>query len=269
VPHLKDWVAGLEHPVNTFVEPFAGGAMCGLSVASGKLAGLTVLGELDDEVAAVWSTIFHGSDADFKWLSQRILNFVVTEENVREEIATASLETKRRAFRTIIKNRMQRAGIIADGAGLLKAGERGRGLLSRWYPETLVDRMNRIREFRSGVQFLHCDAFDLIAVHSRDKNAAFLIDPPYTAGGKNAGSRLYNHHQLDHDKLFKVMAAVAGSVMMTYDDSDEVKGLAAKYGFEVEYIPMRSSHHKAHSELMITKPRTIGHKSSQNKPDQQ
>lgn len=253
VPHLKQWLAGLPHPVETFIEPFAGGAMCGLSVASNQLAKLTVLGELDDEVASVWDTIFNGSDSDFKWLCERILAFEVSEDSVREILAKTETEATRRAFKTIIKNRMQRAGIIADGAGLLKAGERGRGLESRWYPETLVERMNRIRCFRSSVQFLNCDAFDLIAVHSKNKNAVFLIDPPYTAGGKNAGARLYNHHQLNHDKLFDLMSKVSGSFIMTYDDADEVKGLAIKYGFEVDYVPMRSSHHKAHRELMITK----------------
>lgn len=253
VPQLKQWLSTISHPVHTFIEPFAGGAMCGLSVASKNLAKLTVLGELDDEVASVWEVIFNSADTDFVWLCDQILKFEVSENSVREVLSRNEPSARSKAFKTIVKNRMQRAGIIADGAGLLKAGERGRGLESRWYPETLVDRMKRVRDFSSRVQFVHCDAFDLISVHSKDRHAVFLIDPPYTAGGKNAGARLYNHHQLDHDKLFQVMSKVAGSFIMTYDDSDEVKGLALKYGFGVEYIPMRSSHHKAHRELMIKK----------------
>jgi DNA adenine methylase len=56
-----------------FVEPFAGGAITGLSVAAENLADAVFLCELDDDVAAVWKTIFHGSDADVLTLSKKLL----------------------------------------------------------------------------------------------------------------------------------------------------------------------------------------------------
>jgi DNA adenine methylase len=36
----------------------------------------------------------------------------------------------------------------------------------------------------------------------KDKDAVFFIDSPYTAGGKRAGSRLYTHFEVDHEKTF-------------------------------------------------------------------
>ncbi|GAC1609643.1 MAG: hypothetical protein NVS3B3_16620 [Aquirhabdus sp.] len=227
--------------------------MCGLSVASEQLSNRVILNELDDDVAAVWHTIFNGSQADITWLCNRIQSFEVLEQNVKDVLASRPSRRREKAFRTIIKNRMQRGGILAAGAGLIKSGENGNGLNSRWYPETLVKRINALRIFRERVEFLHGDAFDVIAEHSSDRNAAFLVDPPYTAGGKNAGSRLYTHHAIDHARLFERMSAVRGAVMMTYDDTVEVVALAERYGFAISRVPMTSTHHKLHKELVITK----------------
>jgi len=40
-----------------------------------------------------------------------------------------------------VKNRVNRGGILAPGAGMIKQGEKGKGLKSRWYPETLKRRI--------------------------------------------------------------------------------------------------------------------------------
>ena len=60
----------------------------------------------------------------------------------------------------------------------------------------------------------------------RNKSAAFFVDPPYTAGGKSAGKRLYLHSAIDHQALFDLLEGTAGDVMLTYDDAKEVRDLA-------------------------------------------
>jgi DNA adenine methylase len=104
------------------------------------------------------------------------------------------------------------------------------------------------------VTFEHADAFSVIKSFADDADAFFFVDPPYTAGGKNAGKRLYAHNELDHERLFSQMAAVRGSVMMTYDDAPEVRGLAERHGFRVEFVPMKNTHHALIRELLILKP---------------
>lgn len=253
VPELRRWLSTLK-PISSFVEPFAGGASCGLMVASEKRAEKVVLGELDEDVAAVWRTLFHQPVADVKWLSAQILNFKVAESNVRAILEGSPKTVRERAWRTVIRNRMQRGGILAPGAGLIKLGENGRGMSSRWYPKTLAKRIEVLQTLRGKVEVFQGDAFEIIGKHASDKRAVFLVDPPYTAGGKKAGARLYTHHALDHERLFKTMACVKGSVMMTYDDAPEVRALAVRFGFSVSQVPMKSSHHEVHKELVLTRP---------------
>jgi DNA adenine methylase len=188
------------------------------------------------------------------WLCKQILDFEVTLENVKIILDGNPKRLRDRSFRTIVKNRMQRGGIMAAGAGLVKTGEAGRGLNSRWYPETLARRIEALQAMRERITFQQIDAFELIKLHVDDANAFFFVDPPYTAGGKKAGSRLYTHNEIDHEGLFAVMATVRGSVMLTYDDAPEVRSMAERHGFRVETVPMKNTHHEVIRELLIFKP---------------
>lgn len=254
VPEIRRWLQLSKRTPSTFCEPFVGGGMAGLTVAAEGLAEHVFMGELDADVAAVWKTLLEGSLADVEWLKTQILSFDVTLNNVRAVLDSSPCAIRAIAFRTIVRNRMQRGGILAAGAGLVKEGEAGRGLHSRWYPETLGKRMDAIFAIRDRITFEQVDAFQAINRYSRDPDAFFFIDPPYTAGGKNAGRRLYTHNELDHEALFELMASVNGSVMLTYDDGAEVRSLAAKHGFRIEPIAMKNTHHAVIRELLILKP---------------
>lgn len=254
VPEVRQWLLSSKERPSAFVEPFAGGAIAGLTVAAEDLADVVHLCELDSDVAAVWETIFHGQDSDVDYLTKQISNFDVTLDNVRAVLEANPRALRKRAFRTIIKNRMQRGGIMAAGAGLVKKGEAGRGLNSRWYPETLVKRIEALRTLREQIKFTQGDAFDFIRKFAKNPDVFFFVDPPYTAGGKQAGTRLYTHNAIDHEGLFELMADVRGTVMMTYDDAPEVRDLADRYGFRVEEVPMKTTHHAVMYELLILKP---------------
>src|SRR5207248_4156067 len=118
------------------------------------------------------------------------------------------------AFQTILRNRVHRGGIFAPGASLMKNGENNVGVGSRWYPETLARRIAAINAAKSKIEFLHKDAFDVIPKYLRDRSAAFFVDPPYTAGGKSAGRRLYLHSTVNHASLFDLLENAAGDVML-------------------------------------------------------
>jgi DNA adenine methylase len=92
----------------------------------------------------------------------------------------------------------------------------------------------------------------VIPKYLRDKTAVFFVDPPYTAGGKSAGKRLYLHSSIDHKSLFDLLETAAGAVMLTYEDAKEVRDLARMHGFFIKPIPMKTTHHARMYELAIT-----------------
>ena len=88
---------------------------------------------------------------------------------------------------------------------------------------------------------------------SKKLDVIFFIDPPYTAGGKKAGKRLYKHFDLDHERLFAICETLKGDFLMTYDNADEVKEMARKHGFQMRLISMNNTHHATMEELVIGK----------------
>jgi DNA adenine methylase len=248
VPRLRRWLMGLPRP-SLFIEPFAGGAISTLTVAAENLADHVVFVELDQNVAAVWQTILHADDAER--LAALILSFEMTLANVEMLLSAEPRSTVDRAFQTIVRNRVNRGGILAAGAGLIKLGESGKGLRSRWYPETLAKRIYAITAMRDRLTFIHGDGPQAIRLYVTNPRAAFFVDPPYTASFKSAGSRLYTHFQLDHQRLFQEMDQVAGDFLMTYDKASEVLVLANSFGFDSLAVAMKNTHHAEMSELLI------------------
>jgi DNA adenine methylase len=84
-------------------------------------------------------------------------------------------------------------------------------------------------------------------------DVVYFIDPPYTAGGKKAGKRLYKHYEIDHERLFRICESVRGDFLITYDNADEVKSMAREHGFQMRLIPMTNTHHATMEELVISK----------------
>jgi DNA adenine methylase len=250
VPHVRQWLSTLTNRPHTFVEPFLGGGIVSLTVAFEDLADRIIMVELDQDVAALWQTML--SD-DNDWLTERIAEFDMTLESVRQELSIPPTDTKHHAFQTLIRNRTNHGGILAPGSGLLKYGENGKGIKSRWYAQTLRKRISNIKHIRDKIEFIQGDGIDVIKKYAQQKSAAFFIDPPYTAGrnGKRAGTRLYTHNELDHDELFIQAKKITGELLMTYDNTEEVIQMANRYGFMQKTISMMNTHHATMQELII------------------
>lgn len=249
IPYLRAWVRSLRSQPSLFVEPFVGGGIVSLTVGFEQLANRVRMVELDEDVAAVWRSILEG---DAEALATRIREFDVSADSVRAELSKPVETDLQRAFNTVLRNRTFHGGILAPGSGLIKSGENGKGIRSRWYPETLSQRILNIAEIRGRFEFLQEDGIGVLETLS-ELGAVAFIDPPYTAGGrgKRAGRRLYKYNELDHDRLFRAAAALKGDFLMTYDNDPEVVQMANAYGFDAAVVPMKNTHHAEMVELLI------------------
>ena len=250
VPHVRRWLNSLATLPGEFHEPFAGGGIISLTVAFERLAAHVTMVELDSQVAAVWHTILTDAGGA-EWLAQRILTFEPTLGNVQALLAEPPASTREQAFQIIVKNRTFHGGILAPGSAPIKYGENGKGIASRWYASTLVRRIREIATVRHRITFIEGDAFSVMTAQGGQRHAAWFIDPPYTAAGKKAGSRLYTHFELDHNHLFDVAAALSGHFLMTYDNASEIRQMAQERGFDTKLVAMTNTHHATMSELLI------------------
>jgi len=250
VPTFRQWMARLYPRPTMLVEPFAGGGIISLTALFENMVEKVVMVELDDEIAAVWESIVNG---EAEWLANRVLTFDLTRETVIRELKKTPNTQREKAFQTILKNRTFHGGILAEGSGFLKYGENGKGIRSRWYPGTLAKRLLNLKHVAGRIDFRCGDAFEVMQEFAINQDAVYFVDPPYTAGGKKAGKRLYKHYDLDHECLFTVCESLKGDFLMTYDNAEEVKRMARSHGFQMRLIPMTNTHHTTMEELVIGK----------------
>ncbi len=248
VPWIRMWLGTMAEKPRELVEPFAGGGIVSLTAVCEGLVETATMVEIDEQVGSIWQTIL---SEEHKWLVDRILTFNVTPESVQEELTRIAANVRERAFQTLLKNRVNHGGILAPGSGLLKYGENGKGLRSRWYPETLVRRIRAIQPYRDRLFFVQGDGLAVMAEKALLRGVVYFIDPPYTVAGKKAGTRLYTHNDLNHEALFETTRTVAGDFLMTYDNAQGVVELAERFGFDRQAIVMKNTHHAEMTELLI------------------
>lgn len=248
VPYVRDWVRCLGFRPAAFIEPFAGGGILSLTMAYEDWADRVLMVEIDPDVAAVWKQITNGNADEF---ASRILTFDMTAESVDSLLSLTDPNDEDRAFQTLVRNRINHGGILAKGSSRLKYGENGKGMLSRWYPETLSRRVRTIGQMSHRIDFIEGDGFAVIEKHLERADVCLLIDPPYTLAGKKAGRRLYTHWDVDHDRLFDLMSVMKAPFMATYDESDEIAALAKARGLETALVPMQNTHLVRKWELLI------------------
>lgn len=243
VPFFHEWARLGKREV--LVEPFAGGASISLSCLEAAICERAILVELDPNIAAVWKTIL---GPDWRLLSERILAFVPSPNLLEQELAPTAVSTWERAWQTILLNRMNHGGITAFGSGRLRNGERGRGLGSRWYPETLVRRIERIRFLRRRITFIQGDGIQILEADSDCRTSLYFIDPPYP----KAGRRLYDHWQVNHPGLFRIMGDLSGRFLATYPHNSEIEAMAMNHKLHVRSTTMFSRLHRKKQELLIS-----------------
>lgn len=246
VPRVRRWLSGKSRRPGGLVEPFAGGGIVGLTAAFESLAERVTMVELDGQLAAVWRTIIE-EPGGAEWLAEKIVTFELSLPAVRKVLNSSPSSVSEIAFFTILKNRVNRGGILAPGASLVKAGENGRGISSRWYPETLKKRILDIAAIKERITFIHGDGLEIMEDFAGRSDLAFFIDPPYTLAAK----RLYNHWELDHVALFEAASELSGDFLMTYDNDEQIRSLAAEHGFDIREIAMKNTHHAKMTELLI------------------
>lgn len=249
IPHIREWLNKSKPKV--LIEPFAGGGIVSLTAIMEDLTDQCIMIEKDHDVAAFWRATLQ----DGATLAKKILKFNPTKDQIKQIEHGCICSDIEHGFRTLVLNRTRNSGILAPGASLIKKGENGKGIQSRWYPDTLAARIDAIQEYASQITFCEADAMQLLEplLHDWGHKGAVFLDPPYTAGGKRAGTRLYAHNDIDHPRLFEILACRSSDFLMTYDCAPEIVELVNYHRFSAVSVQMKTAHHNHVPELIITR----------------
>ena len=251
IPHIRVWLNEIHPKPATLIEPFAGGGTVSLTAVMENLVQRCLMAEIDANVGAFWKAALEYNEE----LRRRVSQFHPTRESI-EELEHRDQETiLDLGFRALVLNRTRRGGILAKGAALARKGENGKGLRSRWYPETTMNRLVEVAKYSHRITFLQQDGLRLLEqkLAYGTSDTVVFADPPYTFGGKKAGGRLYDANTIDHRHLFSILASGDVDFLMTYDKSPEILGLISEFGFYAVQVFMKNTHHNTIPELIITR----------------
>ena len=218
--------------------PFAGGATVELSLLAANLCNRLILVEKDPRVAAFWRAAL-GDDR----LSRRVAKFEPTPENVGAVLAQTPKNDLDWAFWVYVKNRTAFNGNLNGG---MAKNQRD------WRWKDIPIDLYQIRALASRITFFEGCALDALQVHNSPDYGAF-VDPPYVKKGRLQ----YREHELDHNRLFDILAAWRGRWLLTYDDCQQVRELSGAHGMVCEQVSMRDARHRNRRELVITKPEVV------------
>ena len=251
IPHIREWLEPMHPRPSLLLEPFCGGGTVSLTAVFERLAERALMVELDHDVAAFWHCALRNGEE----LRSLVEGFEPTRANVHELTSVAPRNLTAHGFRTLVLNRTRRGGILAAGASLSRVGENNKGVASRWYAKTLVRRLADIETQAHRIAFCEGDGMAILQTVAELPGAVAFVDPPYTAGGKRAGRRLYTHHAIDHRALFKTLAESGIDFLMTYDRAPEIIDLIGEFNFCAVEVMMKNTHHSKLPELVITRRR--------------
>lgn len=243
IPYVRRWLQTLGKDI-VLIEPFAGGGIVSLTACFEELVRKAVMVEKDEDIASVWKTIF---SQDRKWLIEQIMTVEIEPQSIRKILQMQPDSIKQRAFLTILRNRLNHGGILAHGAGLIRNGENGKGLKSRWYPGTLKNRIDDMAVIEEKIEFIEGDGLEVIETNLEREDVVFFIDPPYT----QAGRRLYKYHQINHEHLFELIKDAKGDFILTYDAAPEIESMALRQNLGIEKVIMKTTHHLKKTEFVI------------------
>ncbi len=148
VPRFRRGMGSFQKHPARLVEPFAGGGIISLTAAFEMLADSVVILELDSQIAAVWHTIFGG---DSKWLAKRILNFELSPESARRELAKIPKSLAEQAFQPFSRIESLKGGFWRKAPVFSKTGRMAKGFFPAGTRKPLPVALQTLMSWQTGL----------------------------------------------------------------------------------------------------------------------
>jgi DNA (cytosine-5)-methyltransferase 1 len=221
LPHTEEYFRA--HPCRTFVEPFSGSGVVGLSLLGGGIVERVVLVENDPRIACFLRGLL-----DDPTLADRYAAFECTQTNVE-----ALMREEQGAFRSLVQSRCSRRGGL-DGGFRTPID----GLYCR---EAVAESIRRVQAMRDRIEVIEGDGLEMMRQYAGDRNVGCFADPP---------------HSTNPRKLFSILAGWEGPWLLTSDDSLIVRRLALCYRFSSQQARTTATDRK-NGELVLWRERNL------------
>lgn len=235
-----------------YVEPYAGGASVALSLLFNEYASRIIINDIDKSIFAFWDSVLNRTDELSKLINDTPVNVKTWDEQRRIHKEKSRYGLLKVGFSTFFLNRTNRSGIL--NAGIIGGREQTGDwkIDARYNKRDLINRIQRIAQYRDKITLYNADAVELIKTLKKDLPAKtlFYFDPPYFVKGKDLYLNYYNND--DHKEIATEISKLTKQKwIVTYDNVQPIKRLYNSYR-QVKYtLNYSASQATTGKEVMI------------------
>lgn len=227
-PYLARVLASQSVPVDTYCEPYAGGAGAGLKLLADGHVARVIINDLNPGIAAFWRSVFFDNDSLARLVADCSVDIANWHQQRSVYLAGGGGDDLTLGFATFFLNRTNRSGILnARPIGGLK--QTGNWLIdARFNKSDLVRRIRSLKQFASHVDVREERAIELIrTLNRRTKPVLLYVDPPYVVPGEEL--YLTDHSWPEHQSLESVLTKSPHPWILTYDADDRTRALYREF----------------------------------------
>lgn len=238
--------------VDTYVEPFAGGAGIAIGLLLNRQIENVIINDINVGVYSFWNSVCNDTENLLRLISDTEINVenFIQQKNIYKTENQYSLEL---GFATFFLNRTCFSGVL-DAGPIGGYKQTGKYLINaRYNRQELIKKIEQIAQFRSNIEIHNLDILDFIKKVENKKEKLFTyFDPPYFIKGKALYTNFLDKE--DHKKIYKSINRVKTPWLITYDNVDDIAKIYKKYPqfeFNLSYT-VNSKVNRLGTELMIT-----------------
>jgi DNA adenine methylase len=227
-PYLARVLATQTAVIDTYCEPYAGGAGAGLHLLFKRHVSRLIINDLNPGIAALWRSVFFNTNA----FVSKVFNCEVSVKNWHTQreiyLAPEAKDDLTLGFATFFLNRTNRSGILgARPIGGLQ--QTGKWLIdARFNRQELARRVQVLGEMADRVEIREERALDLIVGLEQCRDSILLyVDPPYVVPGEEL--YLTDHSWNEHCNLEMVLRNSPHRWILTYDAEQRTRELYSDF----------------------------------------
>jgi DNA adenine methylase len=223
-PYFARILANQNITIQTYAEPYAGGAGAGLYLLSEGYVDKLLINDLNPGIAAFWRSLLNSAEEFIERVEAEDVTLEAWHRHREIYLNPFGVSDLDLGFATFFLNRCNRSGILtARPIGGLEQTGRWK-IDARFNRTALCSRIRHIHSLASGINVTQKHALDFLAIVSRRiKPILLYADPPYLVKGEDL--YMSEHSWDDHEKLATFLLKTRHPWMLTYDYDERVRNL--------------------------------------------
>ena len=256
--YIKAIIKDHSPQIETYIEPFAGGAGVALELLFSGVVKRIVINDYDKAIYAFWRAVLEESDKLIQLIRETDIS---VEEWYKQRKIYQTCSNKysiELAFAAFYLNRTNRSGILNAGP-IGGYAQNGNYLIdARYNKQELIRRIENIAQKRKYIRVYNKEIRPFISqiLSQYDINTFVYLDPPYLQKGK----RLYKNSLSieDHREIAEyIRNKVSCDWVITYDETEEIKNIYKDKYYRIYELPYSVVKSNKKREIIIFKDKQL------------